>query len=280
MSVLSAAKQVVRRGFAGRDRAVLERIRTDGDARAAAVATAVLAVADIKRQPPASVRAIEAARSALGRDASPLVDGSLGAAGPFDADVTVAGACAVSKPPSQALLLYALATRLTPASVLELGTNIGISSAFLGAGIADAGSGGSILTLDVSPYRVRVAQALHRELGLPAVATRVGLFDDTIADAVQEAAPIDMAFIDGNHQYEPTLAYTDRIAAGAADGALFVYDDIRWSDGMKRAWAAVCQDARFSVVIDLYSMGLAVYAPAGSAGRTVTPALYSVLARS
>lgn len=279
MSILSAAKQVVRRGFAGRDRAVLDRLRAAGDARVAAVADAVLAVSDLKHQPPASMQAIEAARHRLGADGTPLVDGSPGPAGRFDEGVSVADACAVSKPPSQAVLLYALAVHLKPASVLELGTNIGISSAFLGAGLADAGAGGRILTLDVSPYRVRIAENLHRELGLTSIATRIGLFEDTLADAIAAASPIDMAFIDGNHQYEPTLAYTDQIAARAVEGALFVYDDIRWSDGMKRAWAAVREDPRFSVVIDLYAMGLAVYAPSGAASRTVTPALYSVLAR-
>jgi predicted O-methyltransferase YrrM len=245
----------------------------------AAIVDAVLAVSDLKRSPPASVCAIEAARRERSADTSLLVDGSLGPAGPFDDGETVASACGVSKPFSQAVLLYALASGLKSASVLELGTNIGISSAFLGAGLADAGAGGRILTLEVSRYRVRTAEALHRQLGLTSISTRVGLFEETLADAIQEAAPIDMAFIDGNHQYEPTLAYTDRIAAGSVDGALFVYDDIRWSDGMKRAWAAVCEDPRFSVVIDLYTMGLAVYSSPGAATRTVTPALYSVLAR-
>lgn len=279
MSILSAAKQAVRRGFAGRDRAVLGRIRASGDARVAAVVDAVLAVYDVKRLPPASVQAIEAARRQRSADTRPLVDGSLGPAGPFDDGETFASACAVSKPPSQAVLLYALASRLKPASVLELGTNIGISSAFLAAGLADAVADGRILTLDVSPYRVRAAEALHRELGLTTIATRVGLFQDILAGAIDAAAPVDMAFIDGNHHYEPTLAYTDQIAARSVEGALFVYDDIRWSDGMKRAWAAVCEDPRFPAVIDLYQMGLAVYSSAGSADRTVTPPLYSVLAR-
>ncbi|MGX1307377.1 putative O-methyltransferase YrrM [Amorphus suaedae] len=279
MSILSSAKQAVRRGFAGRDRAVLGRLGARGDARTAAVVDAILAVYDIKRRPPASVQAIEAARRARAADTRPLVDGSLGPAGPFDDGETVASACAVSKPPSQAVLLHALTSRLKPASVLELGTNIGISSAFLAAGLADAGTDGRILTLDVSPYRVRTAETLHRELGLTTIATRVGLFQDTLAGAIEAAAPIDMAFIDGNHHYEPTLAYTDQIAANSVEGALFVYDDIRWSEGMKRAWASVCDDPRFSVVIDLYQMGIAIYSPGGATDRTVTPPLYSVLAR-
>ncbi|MGX1098500.1 O-methyltransferase [Amorphus sp. MBR-141] len=278
MSILSAAKQAVRRGFAGRDRAVLGRLRASGDARVAAVVDAVLAVYDVQRRPPASVQAIEAARGVRAADTRPLVDGSLGAAGPFDDGETIASACAVSKPPAQAVLLYALASRLKPASVLELGTNIGISSAFLGAGLADAG-GGRILTLDVSPYRVRTAEALHQELGLTSIAARVGLFQDTLAGAIEAAAPIDMAFIDGNHHYEPTLAYTHQIAARSVAGALFVYDDIRWSDGMKRAWASVCANPQFPVVIDLYTMGLAIYSPTATADRTVTAPLYSVLAR-
>jgi len=278
MSVLGSVKRIVRRGFSARDRATLERLGSDGDPRTKALADAVLAVYAIKTDPPAAIGRLEAARAARAADTSPLDDGSLGPAGSFDEGVTVADACAVSKPPSQALLLYALTSRLKPSSVLELGTNIGVSAAFLGTGLADGDDDGRILTLDVSPYRLRVAERLHAELGLTSIATRVGLFEDTLDGAIDEAAPIDMAFIDGNHQYEPTLEYTDKILARCVEGAVVVYDDIRWSDGMKRAWADVCRDPRFSVIIDLYTMGIALYSSPPGGHPTVTPALYSVLA--
>lgn len=280
MSIIGSAKQAVRRAFAPRDKATLRKVAATDGVNCAALVDAIEAVYGLKSNPPAAIRAIEAARTAMAADTRPLADGTQGTPGPFDDGITVADACGVSKPPSQAVLLYALARRLNPASILELGTNVGISSAFLGAGLADAGGSGRVLSLDVSPYRIEVARALHRDLAIGGIETRVGLFEDTLSGAIADAAPIDMAFIDGNHQYEPTLAYTDAIAERSIEGAIFVYDDVRWSDGMKQAWAEILKDRRFPVVIDLHSMGLALYAPSSKIEPVRTPVLYSVLART
>jgi predicted O-methyltransferase YrrM len=140
--------------------------------------------------PPAE--SIETRRRALLENAAVLVDGTLGPPGIYDQG-TIAEACAKSKSRSEARLLYVLAYEFQPRAVIELGTNVGISSAYLAAGLKDAGSGGRLMTLESSPYRLRVAQDLHRQLGLDNIIYKQGLFSDTLASSLEEAGPIEMA---------------------------------------------------------------------------------------
>ncbi len=37
---------------------------------------------------------------------------------------------------------------------------------------------------------------------------------------------------------------------------MFVFDDIRWSDGMKKAWAEIQRDDRLGVLVDLSTVGV------------------------
>ncbi len=43
-----------------------------------------------------------------------------------------------------------------------------------------------------------------------------------------------------------------------APGAVLVYDEIHWSSGMERAWAAIAADPDLCVIVDLTSIGIAV----------------------
>jgi predicted O-methyltransferase YrrM len=122
-----------------------------------------------------------------------------------------------------------------------------------------------VTTLDVSRYRRRLAERLHRSLGLEINRVQ-GFFADTLDETVNGIAPVEMAFIDGHHQYRPTLEYFEAIANKAAPGCVFLFDDIRWSTGMKRAWAELRRDPRFEVVADLGGMGIGILRSAGDTG--------------
>jgi predicted O-methyltransferase YrrM len=203
-----------------------------------------------------ALQRIEAERRALLRDWSPLINGRLGEDARFD-QVTVRRACQVSKPAKPARLLYALIRALTPTTVLELGTNVGISSAYQAMALRYNGGHGQLTTLERSPYRLDLAQAMHRRLGLTNVRYVPGLFADTLRAAFDNG-PIDMAFIDGHHDYRPTLDYFHQIRAHAHDGALIVFDDIHWSEGMQLAWVAIDNSPWVELAVDLHSMGLCI----------------------
>lgn len=200
---------------------------------------------------------IEQERKRLLQRSGPLVDGSIdGEIGLYDKGLTVFQTCQASKPPEQARLLFALTRAVNPVSVIELGTNVGISSAYIAAALKLNGRGGKVMTLDASPYRQRLAKEIHSNLGLDNVSYRVGLFSDTLEPSLNELENVDLAFIDGHHQYQPTLDYFEQILPFATDEAIFAFDDIAWSDGMKKAWRELQDDKRFALTADLLAIGL------------------------
>lgn len=200
---------------------------------------------------------IERERQRLLAHEEPLVDGSLGSGGLYDEGETVADACRASKPPLPARLLYLMLREFEPQHVLELGTNLGISSAYFAAALRLNGSG-KVITLEASPYRQRIARELHDTLGLENVEYVEGLFTDMLAGVLEASPPFDAVFIDGHHQYQPTLDYFEAILEHTTDGALVIFDDIRWSDGMWRAWRKIMEHDQVVVTVDLRTIGVCV----------------------
>jgi predicted O-methyltransferase YrrM len=179
------------------------------------------------------------------------------ALGLYDEGVTVSDCADISRPARDGDFLYSLCLQLRPQTCLELGTNIGISSAYLAAGMRAAG-GGKLITLEASPVRAYLARKLHADLGLPTLDCRLGLFDDTLAPSLESLRSTNLVFIDGHHQYEPTLRYWNLIAPFCSPGSVVVFDDTRWSAGMIQAWDELKRDERFSSVVDLGWLGLCV----------------------
>jgi predicted O-methyltransferase YrrM len=173
--------------------------------------------------------------------------------GPYDTGVTVAAACAISKSPRQAGLLAALVREFQPKFILELGTNVGISSAYMASVTS-----GTLTTLEASAARLTIAAQWHEKLGLKNITRVPGLFDDTLDGVLERSPPVDFAFVDGHHQYDATLRYFERIFPHAKPGSVFVFDDIRWSPGMQRAWAQLCEDERFGLTVNLSTMGVGI----------------------
>ena len=200
---------------------------------------------------------IEIERQRLLTRYEPLCDGSLGTPGLYDEGLSIEQACRGSKAPKPALLLFLLTRTLKPHNVIELGTNVGISSAYICAGLKVNNSCASrITTLDASPYRQRLAKEAHHNLGFDNISYVEGLFTDTLHSALTALGSIDLAFIDGHHQYQPTLDYFEEIFKFSTPDTVFVFDDIRWSDGMKKAWSRIQADDRLGLVVDLSKVGI------------------------
>ena len=155
-------------------------------------------------------------------------------------------------------LLMCLVRELEPSSCLELGTGFGISGAYQAAGLA-LNATGSLLTVEASPDISGIAQEGFEELGL-SCARRVGMLQDELDGVTQAAAPIDFAFVDAHHDEPMTLRCFDRVSAAASAGCVAIFDDIRWSAGMRQAWRRISQDSRTVASIDARRMGICVIA--------------------
>jgi predicted O-methyltransferase YrrM len=169
----------------------------------------------------------------------------------------VVGRC--SQSPRGGRLLYAAVRGFRPTRGVELGTCLGISAAYQATALAANGQG-RLVTLEGFQDLGTQAEKLWRTLGLDNVDVVVGQFAETLGPTI-EAGPVDYAYIDGNHHEEPTLEYFRRFREQARGATLLVFDDIRWSDGMRAAWERIRTDAGVTCYADLGRIGLLVVRP-------------------
>lgn len=154
--------------------------------------------------------------------------------------------------PRQCEILFRLVERLKPMVTIELGSALGISTAYL----AQAFKSGQVYALEGNPMFIETAQNVIHDHRIQNVQIVAGDFDNTLGPTLERSGPVDFAFIDGNHRYEPTLAYFNQICGHASPEAVIVVDDIRWSPEMLRAWKAIVADPAVRVSVDAFSFGL------------------------
>lgn len=194
--------------------------------------------------------------------------------GEYDHGHTMRDIALASKDSRRAGLLYQVVRATAPSVAVELGTNVGVSSAYQGLGMRHRGPS-QLHVFDMSPARLHLAKALHQQLPMPRITYHQGTFDDTLAHALASLPPVDYAFVDGHHLYDPSHAYTNLILQHTSPEAVLIFDDIRWNSGMVKFWREIRKDSRFSVVVDLFTFGLArVAAP----DRTTPPDVVGPLA--
>lgn len=165
----------------------------------------------------------------------------------------------LSKPARWGRVLLNLTRALRPARALELGTCVGLSTAYQAAGLELAGGGGRITTLEADPRRVELALENLTRLELAGcVDAYPGRFQEALGPALERIEGLGFAFVDGNHRRKATLDYFARIAARLERGGVILFDDIRWSRGMERAWAEIAADPRVALAVDLHGLGACV----------------------
>jgi len=174
------------------------------------------------------------------------------------AEKTVRQICSrASKNRLWSLLLFKLIRETAPTRCVELGTCLGISGAFQAAALKVNGTG-RLLTLEGSEELAGLARNHLRGLELDNAAVVTGRFQDTLPGVLQDLGTVDYAYIDGHHDHDATLRYFEQIGAAASDGALFVFDDIAWSQGMARAWKTISESPQVAISVDLFEVGLCI----------------------
>jgi len=154
-------------------------------------------------------------------------------------------------------LLLKLIREFRPLVCLELGTCLGISASYQAAALK-LNESGRIVTLEGAESLAKLAEGYFLNLGLDNAEVVIGLFQDTLKIVLEENRPIDYAFVDGHHQEEPTLAYFREILPFLSERAVMVFDDISWSDGMKRAWNTIKAHESIKVCLDLVYVGICI----------------------
>ena len=159
-----------------------------------------------------------------------------------------------------------------PLNILELGTSLGITTAYL----ASPDSRNKVVTMEGSEAVLRVAQGVWKMLKLENIEWIQGNIDDTLyniysvqssdvrvqnsefrcqsSEAMNER--IDLAYVDANHTYDATMRYADFLLNRLTEKGILVLDDIHYSEQMERAWRELKADPRVTTSMDLYHVGL------------------------
>lgn len=177
------------------------------------------------------------------------------APGPRQRVLTLGQICAASKPKRWGVVLFQILRQLRPASCIELGTCLGVSAAYQAAALELNGVG-RLTTVEGAGPLAELARTNLAQLGLTNVRVVPGVFREVLPGIIEEIAPIDYAFIDGHHDEGATIHYFEEVLTCAAPGAVLVFDDIRWSRGMRRAWSHIVRDGRIAQAVDLGPMGI------------------------
>ncbi|MCB0430030.1 MAG: class I SAM-dependent methyltransferase [Flavobacteriales bacterium] len=150
-------------------------------------------------------------------------------------------------------LLFRMSNYFAPSTILELGTSLGMGTSYLAKG----NPGARVITLEGCKQTAAIARENLHALNLDNVVEVVtGEFDAGLPIALKNLRTLDMVFIDGNHRYEPTLAYFKACLPYAHEKTVFLFHDIHWSAEMEKAWEEVCKYPGVTVSIDLFHLGV------------------------
>jgi predicted O-methyltransferase YrrM len=161
-----------------------------------------------------------------------------------------------SKPKLWALLLFKLIRNIQPGMAIELGTCIGISAAYQSAAQQLNGKG-RLISIEGSETIVDLAKKNIESRQLNNVNILCGTFKEVLPGVLEKkTSTVDYVFIDGHHDEQATITYFELLLPHLSSGAIVVFDDISWSNGMRRAWEKVCKHSAVSFAVDLKMMGI------------------------
>ncbi len=156
-----------------------------------------------------------------------------------------------------AQLLFRLADHFQPDIILELGTNVGISTMYL----AIARSKSRVITIEGCPEIRKIAQENFKQLQLQNIEPVLGNFDTELPGILASLNTLGLVFFDGNHRKEATLNYFNQCLEKASNNSVFIFDDIYWSKGMTQAWETIKAHPKVTVTLDLFQLGIVFFRP-------------------
>ncbi|MCK4881074.1 MAG: class I SAM-dependent methyltransferase [Bacteroidales bacterium] len=149
-------------------------------------------------------------------------------------------------------LLYRITRWFHPEMIIELGTGVGISTIYLSSGSPET----PLHSIEGDRERAALAAQLICRCCPGPVSIHWGKMEEKLEHISTLIPQRFVAFVDGNHHYEPTVTYVRKLMERAGDESVIVMDDIYWSRGMQRAWKEVVSWPEVRVSIDLFHMGI------------------------
>jgi len=158
------------------------------------------------------------------------------------------------KKQKDAAILFRTAEYLKAKTILEMGTSLGTTSLYL-----SSVPNSQVFTMEGCPNTLALAEDHFAQFGRQNITSILGDFYKTLPELLERIDSIDLAFVDGNHQKEPTLFYFELLLPKLHNNSLLVFDDIHWSPEMEAAWETIKADPRTIITVDIHRMGFVFF---------------------
>lgn len=159
------------------------------------------------------------------------------------------------KPKKYGQLLFRLVSHYKPQNIIELGTSLGITTAYL----ATANPSATVITIEGSETIHQQAITNFKKLNLSNIEALSGNFDEVLPKVLAKVQKVDLGYIDGNHRLEPTLSYFHQFLGKAHNDTILVFDDIHWSVEMEQAWRQIQQHPAVRCTVDIFFLGFVFF---------------------
>lgn len=136
--------------------------------------------------------------------------------------------------------------------VVELGTSLGLNALYL----AKAGNKPHVYSIEGCEALHLYAKNLQTQYKVNNLQLVHATFDHALPNLLHQLPQLDFFLVDGNHTYEATLRYFEMALPYHTETSIFVFDDIYWSEGMKKAWQEIKAHPHVSISLNFYYCGL------------------------
>jgi len=154
-----------------------------------------------------------------------------------------------------AQVLFRLVKHYQPENIIELGTSLGVTTAY----ISKANAAANVTTIEGSESVAAVAKENFRKLNCSNIQLLHGNFDQILPSVIHQLPSIDLAYIDGNHRYQPTINYFHQLLPKISSNSILVFDDIHWSQEMEKAWEEIKSHPSVKYTIDIFFLGFVFF---------------------
>ncbi len=154
-------------------------------------------------------------------------------------------------------LLFRLIHYFKLRNILELGTSVGLTTAYLAASSSEI----HCVSLEGSQQIAEIANENIAVVGLQNVEIQVGNIDELLPRVIHQFDHLDLVFFDANHKYDALIHYVDLCLEKIQSQTVFVVHDIHWSNDMELAWNKIKNYLQVTSTIDLFYMGIVFFNP-------------------
>jgi predicted O-methyltransferase YrrM len=146
--------------------------------------------------------------------------------------------------------LFNLVNYFAPNNILEFGTSLGINTLYLATSRKKA----NIDTVEGNKELQAIARQNAENLSLNNINFHPCTFEEYLEKLPPELK-YDIIYLNGNHTYEATTWYFQRLLPNISDKGVVVVNDIHWSEGMYNAWNVLKSHPRIQTSVETAYVG-------------------------